>query len=142
MRLLVDTHSLIWAMDEPHRLSLTASVAIQNPANDSFVSAASIWELSIKVSQGKITLSLPYRKWMDKTIADLNLKILPVTVEYADRQSTLPPHHKDPFDRLIIARPWWKGYRLSARTRSSTLTASPGSGNRLKGSLSIPTLSH
>jgi PIN domain nuclease of toxin-antitoxin system len=63
VRLLVDTHSLIWAMDEPHRLSVRASVAIQEPVNERLVSAATVWELSIKISQGKLTLSLPYRQW-------------------------------------------------------------------------------
>jgi PIN domain nuclease of toxin-antitoxin system len=78
--------------------------SMANTANERLLSAASILELAIKVGQGKITLSLPYRQWMDKAISDLQLVILPVTVEYAERQSTLPPHHKDPFDRLIIAQ--------------------------------------
>jgi len=56
------------------------------------------------VGQGKIRLSLPYRLWVEKAIADLKLNILPITVKYAERQSTLPPHHKDPFDRLMIAQ--------------------------------------
>jgi PIN domain nuclease of toxin-antitoxin system len=78
--------------------------AMQNPANDLLLSAATIWELAIKVGQGKISLSLPYRQWMETAITDLELEILPVTVEYAERQSVLPPHHKDPFDRLLIAQ--------------------------------------
>jgi PIN domain nuclease of toxin-antitoxin system len=67
-------------------------------------SAATVWEVAIKVGQGKRRLSLPYRQWMDKAIADLDLAILPVTVAYAERQAGLPLHHKDPFDRLIIAQ--------------------------------------
>ena len=104
MRLLIDTHTLLWTVEEPAKVSTTAMAAIQPLTNDVLLSAATIWELSIKVGQGKIALSLPYRQWMDKVIADLKLTILPVTVEYADRQSTLPPHHKDPFDRLMIAQ--------------------------------------
>ena len=104
MRILVDTHSLIWAMDDPTKLSGLATTAIQDPVNDLSISAATVWELAIKVGQGKITLSLPYRQWMDRAVADLELTILPVTVEYAERQSLLPPHHKDPFDRLMIAQ--------------------------------------
>jgi PIN domain nuclease of toxin-antitoxin system len=77
---------------------------LQDPANDLLLSAAMIWELAIKIGQGKLTLSLPYRLWMDNAIADLGLTILPVTVEYAERQAGLPPYHKDPFDRLIIAQ--------------------------------------
>lgn len=104
MRLLIDTHILIWAMDDPTMLSSPATTALQDPANDLLLSAATVWELGIKVGQGKLTLSLPYRQWMDRAIADLELAILPVTVEYADRQAGLPSHHKDPFDRLIIAQ--------------------------------------
>ena len=104
MRLLLDTHSVVWSVENLAKLSAAALAAIPDPANDRLLSAATVWELAIKVGQGKIVLSLPYRQWMDKAIADLNLTILPVTVEYGERQSTLPPHHKDPFDRLIIAQ--------------------------------------
>ena len=104
MRLLLDTHAIIWAIDDQPQLSPVALAVIRDPANDRVVSAATIWELSIKVGQGKLALSLPYRQWMDRAIADLKLTILPVTVEYADRQATLPLHHKDPFDRLMIAQ--------------------------------------
>lgn len=62
MSLLVDTHALIWAMDDPRRLSLRGSLAIQDPANVKFVSAATVWKLAIKVGQGRMTLSLPYRQ--------------------------------------------------------------------------------
>jgi PIN domain nuclease of toxin-antitoxin system len=104
VRFLVDTHSLIWTMDDPQRLSLMAAATIPDPVHQPLLSAATIWELSIKVGQGRISLSFPYRQWMDRAIADLKLTILLVTVEYADRQSTMPPHHKDPFDRLMIAQ--------------------------------------
>ena len=104
MRLLIDTHALFWSVEDPAKVSPTAMAAIQPLANDVMLSAATIWELSIKVGRGKIALSLPYRQWMDRAIADLKLTILPVTVEYADWQSTLPLHHKNPFDRLMIAQ--------------------------------------
>lgn len=104
MRLLLDTHTLIWSAEAPGRLSPAALSAVQDPLNDRLLSAATLWELSIKVGQGKLSLSLPYRQWIERAIADLKLSILPVTVEYADRQSILPWHHKDPFDRLLIAQ--------------------------------------
>ncbi len=104
MRLLLDTHTLFWLVEEPAKVSATAMALIQPLTNDVLLSAVTIWELSIKVGQRKIALSLPYRQWMDKAIADLKLLILPITVEYADRQSALPLHHKDPFDRLLIAQ--------------------------------------
>jgi PIN domain nuclease of toxin-antitoxin system len=104
VRLLIDTHTLIWAVDDPAKLSVAATTALQDPANDLLLSAATIWELAIKIGQGKLILSLPYRQWMDKAIADLKLILLPITVEYAEWQASLPNHHKDPFDRLIIAQ--------------------------------------
>ena len=104
MRLLIDTHTLIWAMDEPTKLSGPAAAALQDPANQLLLSAATVWELANKVGQRKLTLSLPYRQWMERAIAALELTILPVTVEYAERQASLPTHHKDPFDRLLIAQ--------------------------------------
>jgi PIN domain nuclease of toxin-antitoxin system len=104
VRLLIDTHTLIWAMDDPTKLSVPATIALQDPANDLLLSAATVWELAIKIGQRKLALSLPFRQWMDKAIADLQLTTLPVTVEYAERQIGLPTHHKDPFDRFIIAQ--------------------------------------
>lgn len=104
MRLLLDSHSLIWAVDDPSRLSPTATAALQDPANDLLLSAATFWEIAVKVGLGKLMLSSPYRDWMNQAIADLSLAILPVTVEYADAQTMLPWHHRDPFDRLLIAQ--------------------------------------
>lgn len=104
MRLLIDTHTLIWSMDDPSKLSGSAAIALQDPTNELLLSAATIWEMAIKIGQGKLKLSLPYRMWMEKAIADLELATLPVTVQYAEQQASLPSHHKDPFDRLIIAQ--------------------------------------
>jgi PIN domain nuclease of toxin-antitoxin system len=112
VRLLLDTHTLFWSAEEPSKVSATAMAALQDPANDLLLSAATIWELAIKIGQRKITLSMPYRQWMETAIADLDLEILPVTVEYAERQSVLPAHHKDPFDRLMIAQALVDGIRI------------------------------
>jgi PIN domain nuclease of toxin-antitoxin system len=112
VRLLIDTHTLIWAMDDPTKLSGPATTALQDPLNDLLLSAATVWELAIKIGQKKLVLSLPYRQWMDKVIADLELTILPVTVEYAERQAALPTYHKDPFDRLIIAQALVEGVSI------------------------------
>lgn len=104
MRLLVDTHALIWAVDDPTKLGPQATLAINDSANELLISAASIWELSIKVRLGKLTLSLPFREWMNRAIADLGAALLPITVEFAEAQSQLPGHHGGPFDRMIIAQ--------------------------------------
>ena len=104
MRVLVDAHALIWYVDQDHLLSTTAHAAITSAGNDLFLSAATIWEISIKVGLQKLSLSLPYRQWMNKAIADLRLTLLPITVEYADAQATLPRHHGDPLDRMLVAQ--------------------------------------
>jgi PIN domain nuclease of toxin-antitoxin system len=104
MNILLDSQAVIWYVDQDHLLSSTAHSAITDPGNDLQVSAASIWEIAIKVGLGKLSLSLPYRQWMTKVMNDLELSILPVTVEYADVQSSLPYHHGDPFDRLMVAQ--------------------------------------
>jgi PIN domain nuclease of toxin-antitoxin system len=104
MRHLIDSQSLIWYVDQDHLLGAAAHAAITNPANDLLLSAATVWEIGIKVGLGKLTLSLPYRQWMDRAIADLGLWLLPITVEYADVQAGLPRHHADPFDCLLVAQ--------------------------------------
>jgi len=104
MKLLIDTHPTIWYVDQDHLLTSKAHAAISDPNNDLMLSAASVWEIAIKVGIQKLTLSLPYRQWMAKAITDLGLTILPITVDYADVQATLPWHHRDPFDRLVIAQ--------------------------------------
>jgi PIN domain nuclease of toxin-antitoxin system len=104
MRRLLDAHTLIWAVDDPAKLGTQAVVELKNSANQLVLSAGTIWELAIKVGLGKLTLSLPYRQWMSKAITDLGLSLLPITVEYADVQASLPQHHGDPFDRLLVAQ--------------------------------------
>jgi PIN domain nuclease of toxin-antitoxin system len=104
MRHLLDAHSLIWALDDPTRLGAAANAALQDPANDLSLSAGTIWELSIKVALRKLALSLPFRQWMNKAFADLQLNVLPITLDHADRQAMLPYHHRDPFDRLLAAQ--------------------------------------
>lgn len=104
MRVLIDTHSLIWYVDRDHLLTRVAHAAISDPNNILLVSIASVWEIAIKVANGKLPLSLPYREWIDKAIADLALALLPITLDHAERQVGLPFHHRDPFDRLLASQ--------------------------------------
>ena len=104
MRVLVDTHALIWAVHEPARLGSTARLALEDDSNEVVISAATVWEIAIKTGLRKLTLSMPYKEWMNRAIADLGATILPITVEYADAQATLPNHHRDPFDRLLVSQ--------------------------------------
>ena len=104
MRHLIDAHSLIWALDDPRKLGPRAIAVLEDPANELLVSVGTIWELSIKVGLGKLSLSLPYRTWMEKALIDLALVVSPITLEVAERQMALPFHHRDPFDRLLVAQ--------------------------------------
>ena len=104
MRLLLDTHVVIWWVHQDGLLSLPAHEAISDPQNELNVSAATIWEIAIKTGIGKLKLSRPYRDWMNQAISDLRATILPISVDYSNVQASLPPHHGDPFDRLIIAQ--------------------------------------
>jgi PIN domain nuclease of toxin-antitoxin system len=107
VKVLIDTHILIWAMDDPTKLSAAATSAMSGS-----LSAATVWEMAIKLGQGKMKLTPPFRQWMDKASADLELTILPITVEYAEKYVTLADHHKDPFDRLIIAQALTDGIQV------------------------------
>jgi PIN domain nuclease of toxin-antitoxin system len=104
MRHLVDAHSLIWALDDPRKLGVRSIAVLEDPANELVVSAGTIWELSIKVGLGKLSLSLPFRTWIEKALVDLGLVVSPITLEVAERQMALPFHHRDPFDRLLVAQ--------------------------------------
>ncbi len=104
MRLLVDTHTLLWSVEEPAKISTPAMAVLQDPSNYRFVSAATLWELAIKVGFGKLKLLKPYRAWIVEAISDLALNILPINFVYSDFLVTLPTHHKDPFDRMMISQ--------------------------------------
>ena len=97
-RLLLDTEVLIWWDANDARLGTETRALIQN-AGDVYVSAASAWEISIKVALGKLRTS---RRPSD-AVSDANFEMLPVTFEHAEAVLTLPPHHRDPFDRLLVA---------------------------------------
>ena len=101
MRLLLDTHILLWAFAGDRRLSTAARDAILDDANEVFVSAASLWEASIKRAVGKLDFDSA------KVLAELDyngFRELPVTIRHVVAAGDLPPHHKDPFDRLLIAQ--------------------------------------
>ncbi len=103
MQFLIDTHILIWFLEGNKLLSKSRREFIENPNNEIFVSIASLWEIAIKISIGKLALAEPFSDVI-KQIAVENIKILAISPEHALRISTLPFHHRDPFDRLIIAQ--------------------------------------
>jgi PIN domain nuclease of toxin-antitoxin system len=104
MRVLIDTHAFLWfALDDPS-FSATAKRTISDPANEVEISPATYWELAIKVGLGKYALTEPFLPFIEKQIAVNRLRILHILPRHAAVVVTLPLHHKDPFDRLLIAQ--------------------------------------
>jgi PIN domain nuclease of toxin-antitoxin system len=100
MNLLLDSHVLLWFLHAPERLTPSTASALRSPRNALHFSAASVWELEIKCSQGK--LHLP-DDWLETTKA-LGMLALPIEVEHCRNAAHLPPIHRDPFDRMLIAQ--------------------------------------
>ena len=104
MKLLLDTHIFIWWADQPERLSPAALSALEDEANELVLSVASVWEMQIKVQLGKLKLSLPLKELLKNQHESNELTISPVTLTHVLALDALPFHHKDPFDRLLIAQ--------------------------------------
>lgn len=104
MNLLLDTQGFLWWSDAPGKLSRTALAALQDPANRLVLSVVSAWEIQIKLSVGKLSLSTSLDHLI-KTQQETNgVRVLPVYLEHIYHLANLPPAHKDPFDRLLIAQ--------------------------------------
>lgn len=104
MKLLLDTHALLWFIAGDTRLSLSARSLIEDAGNEKFVSVASIWEIAIKVSVGKMSLLAPFDDLFPLQLSSNGFDLLPLKVEHASVVTNLPFHHRDPFDRLIVAQ--------------------------------------
>jgi len=103
VRLLLDTHLLLWAVASSQRVSPEARSLIEDPRNDVFFSAASLWEIAIKstLRRKDFRVDLPL---MRSAMSDMGVIELPVRSEHAVRITELPPVHRDPFDRLLVAQ--------------------------------------
>jgi PIN domain nuclease of toxin-antitoxin system len=104
MRLLLDAHTFLWFVWDDEQLTRHAQALIQQSENQKYISAATYWEIAIKVSIGKLDLGEPYRPFMRREIARNNFEVLPVSVDHAAAVTVLPFHHRDPFDRMLIAQ--------------------------------------
>jgi PIN domain nuclease of toxin-antitoxin system len=116
VRLILDTHALLWFEGGDRRLSAAARTAIEADENERLISAASVWEMAIKASRGRLELPSSVAAWVsEKTSAGYGL--LQVTAADAAAVETLPWHHKDPFDRLLAAQAVSHGCALVSRDR-------------------------
>lgn len=104
MRLLLDTQVFLWAADEPERLGDDLHEALRDPRVPVHVSAASAWELAIKASLGKIELPAPADRWLLEAVEALHFSWLSIAPTHAVAVTRLPPVHRDPFDRLLVAQ--------------------------------------
>ena len=104
MRVLLDTQTLLWYTLADPQLSSVARTLILVSANEIFISPASYWEIAIKVSIGKLPLHRPYEDFMDACLDQYKFVVLPVEPRHTAALIAMPFHHKDPFDRLLIAQ--------------------------------------
>jgi PIN domain nuclease of toxin-antitoxin system len=103
MRLLLDTHVLLWALISPERLDATTRVVLEDPQNEVLFSAASLWEIAIKAALGRPDFTCDPVQVLQAAL-ETGFIELPVRAAAAVRVAGLPPHHRDPFDRLLIAQ--------------------------------------
>jgi PIN domain nuclease of toxin-antitoxin system len=103
VRLLLDTNALLWALASPARLGAARS-AIEHPANDVFVSAVCAWEIAITLGLGKLAAPPNAAAWLPAQLAAKRFTPLPITLEHALAVEQLPPRHRDPFDRMLVAQ--------------------------------------
>ena len=104
MTMLLDTHVILWAVFESRRLSTRARQLMADPANVLLFSAVSAWEIATKVGTGRLTLHVPVTEFLDAQRTRLKLTDLPLTLVQAAGIASLPLHHRDPGDRLLVAQ--------------------------------------
>jgi PIN domain nuclease of toxin-antitoxin system len=104
VRLLLDTHALLWMLLEPERLSERAKSAAASPSNLLLASIASLWELTIKLSAGKLKLPGSDVRFLTDNLSAFGIDLLPVLPAHLHALQQLPHHHRDPFDRMLIAQ--------------------------------------
>jgi PIN domain nuclease of toxin-antitoxin system len=107
--LLLDTHALLWFLKGDASLSPAAKAAIEDPTNRKLVSVASCWEIAIKAGSGKLRLGEPAGVLLARELAANCFDLLAISLAHVAAVETLPPHHKDPFDRLLVSQALLEG---------------------------------
>jgi PIN domain nuclease of toxin-antitoxin system len=104
MKILLDTHALIWFVDESPELAENARNVISDRNSERLVSIASLWEMAIKLSIGKLELELPFDEFISQHLPPDKVSLMAISIPHLLELISLPFHHRDPFDRLIIAQ--------------------------------------
>lgn len=112
MKLLLDTHALIWLAEDDDQLSHVAQAALEDLNNSVFYSLASIWELAIKISVGKLKMSMKLQGDFERLLVQNGLNELAIDFDHVAQVATLPFHHRDPFDRLLVVQARHEGMAL------------------------------
>ncbi len=101
---LLDAHTFLWAITDDKRLSTTAREVFTRASNELLLSSASVWEILIKVQIGKLQVPLPTGNYLKRHLTANNIQVLPIRLEHVLRLEQLPLHHRDPFDRILVAQ--------------------------------------
>ncbi len=109
MKALLDTHTFLWAINDPSKLSDRVRDMCMASSNELYLSAASAWEIAIKAKLGKLRLPDNPERYIPRQLATAQINVLPVQLAHALRTYHLPEHHRDPFDRLIVAQAQLEG---------------------------------
>jgi PIN domain nuclease of toxin-antitoxin system len=109
---LLDTHAFLWFVLNDSKLSLTAKTTIEVASNQILVSPANYWEIAIKISCGKYRLNDSFEAFWEKGMNENQIAVLPITLNHTAQLLDMPYHHKDPFDRLLIAQALAEGIPL------------------------------
>ncbi len=104
MRVLVDTHTFLWALLNDHRLSAKAKQILSSDTNELVFSLVSLWEIAIKIKTGKLNTIGSSVAYLRDEMAAYGMELLPIRYEHILQLESLPHHHNDPFDRLLIAQ--------------------------------------
>jgi PIN domain nuclease of toxin-antitoxin system len=104
VRLLADSHVLLWVLLRPGELDRRAARSLAAASNDVLASAVSLWEIAIKAAMGKLRLPGPPAEWLPEALERTGIETLPIEGGHALAAGALPPHHRDPFDRMIVAQ--------------------------------------
>jgi PIN domain nuclease of toxin-antitoxin system len=112
MTLLLDMHTFLWFCQGDPLLSAAAKALIEDPGNRKLLSIASCWEIAIKVGLGKLTLGEPSATYLTNALSRTEFQLLPISLRHVTAVETLPLHHRDPFDRLLVAKAQIEGVAL------------------------------
>ena len=128
MNVLLDTHAFLWFVQDDPRLSHAARALIESGETRPFLSIASLWEIAIKMSLGKLELTQPYEEFIPQQLAANGIGILNITIEHTAAVASLPFHSRDPFDRLMVAQAMVESDRavtINQRVRSFDILMMP-----------------